>query len=119
MIQEQVLMKLIQEHYLSRNSPTLKFQQDKVFTLGTITIPTEFKNYKNLKWLHLSIRQSTLGCTYPIGYIKTHQTKFSQSIILNPNQWQNAKDLKNSVRFYNQTSFIIDRKTKKKVATLN
>jgi hypothetical protein len=25
-------MKLIQEHYLSRNSPTLKFQQDKVFT---------------------------------------------------------------------------------------
>jgi hypothetical protein len=43
--------------------------QDKVFTLGTITIPTEFKNYKNLKWLHLSIRQSTLGCTYPIGCI--------------------------------------------------
>jgi hypothetical protein len=26
-------------------------------------------------------------------YIKTHQTK-SQSIILNPNQWQNEKDLK-------------------------
>jgi hypothetical protein len=39
------------------------------FTLGTITIPTEFKNYKNLKWFHLSIRQSTLGCTYPIGCI--------------------------------------------------
>jgi hypothetical protein len=33
-------------------------------------------------------------------YIKTHQTKFSQSIILNPNQWQNATDLKNSVRFF-------------------
>jgi hypothetical protein len=84
---------------LSRNSPTLKFQQDKVFTLGTITIPTEFKNYKNLKWLHLSIRQSTLGVLTQSGVYKTHQTKFSQSIILNPNQWQNATDLKNSVRF--------------------
>jgi hypothetical protein len=28
----------------------LEVPQDKVFTLGTITIPTEFKNYKNLKW---------------------------------------------------------------------
>jgi hypothetical protein len=27
-------------------------------------------------------------------YIKTHQTKFSQSIILNPNQWQNATGFK-------------------------
>jgi hypothetical protein len=26
------------------------------------------------------------------GVYKTHQTKFSQSIILNPNQWQNATD---------------------------
>jgi hypothetical protein len=34
-------------------------------------IPTEFKNYKNLKWLHLSIRQSTLGCTYPSGIKNT------------------------------------------------
>jgi hypothetical protein len=46
-------------------------------------------------------------------YIKTHQTKFSQSIILNPNQWQNETGLKKfSSFFYNQTSFIIDRKTK-------
>jgi hypothetical protein len=45
-------------------------------------------------------------------YIKTHQTKFSQSIILNPNQWQNATDLKKFSSFYNQTSFIIDRKQK-------
>jgi hypothetical protein len=49
---------------------TLKFQQDKVFTLGTITIPTEFKNYKNLKWLHLSIRQSTLGVLTQSGVYK-------------------------------------------------
>jgi hypothetical protein len=27
-------------------------------------------------------------------YIKTHQTKFSQSIILNPNQWQNENGFK-------------------------
>jgi hypothetical protein len=47
----------------------LEVPKDKVFTLGTITIPTEFKNYKNLKWLHLSIRQSNIRCTYPIGCI--------------------------------------------------
>jgi hypothetical protein len=46
-------------------------------------------------------------------YIKTHQTKFSQSIILNPNQWQNETGFKKIASFfYNQTSFIIDRKTK-------
>jgi hypothetical protein len=46
-------------------------------------------------------------------YIKTHQTKFSQSLILNPNQWQNDTGLKKIASFfYNQTSFIIDRKTK-------
>jgi hypothetical protein len=46
-------------------------------------------------------------------YIKTHQTKFSQSIILNPNQWQNETRFKKIASFfYNQTSFIIDRKTK-------
>jgi hypothetical protein len=46
-------------------------------------------------------------------YIKTHQTKFSQSLILNPNQWQNETGFKKTASFfYNQTSFIIDRKTK-------
>jgi hypothetical protein len=45
-------------------------------------------------------------------YVKTHQTKFSQSIILNPNQWQNESGSKKIVSlFYNQTSFLIDRKT--------
>jgi hypothetical protein len=64
-----------------------------------------------LKWLHLSIRQSTLVYLPNRVYIKTHQTKFSQSIILNPNQWQNANGFKKfSSFFYNQTSFIIDRK---------
>ena len=46
-------------------------------------------------------------------YIKTHQTKFSQSLIFNPNQWQNEGGLKKLTSFfYNQTSFIIDRKTR-------
>jgi len=46
-------------------------------------------------------------------YIKTHQNKFSQSVTLNPNQWQNELGLKKLLsHFYNQTAFIIDRKTK-------
>ena len=44
-------------------------------------------------------------------FIKTHQNKFSQSITLNPNQWQNAKGVKKLLSyFYNQTAFVIDRK---------
>lgn len=46
-------------------------------------------------------------------YVKTHQNKFSQSVTLNPNQWQNELGLKKLLSyFYNQTAFIIDRKTK-------
>ncbi len=46
-------------------------------------------------------------------YIKTRQNKFSQSVTLNPTQWQNDADFKKIVsHFYNQTSFIIDRKIK-------
>ncbi|MFV8441071.1 hypothetical protein [Flavobacterium sp. LB2P44] len=46
-------------------------------------------------------------------YIKTHQNKFSQSVTLNPNQWQNEKGLKKILSyFYNQTAFIIDRKNR-------
>jgi hypothetical protein len=46
-------------------------------------------------------------------YIKTNQNKFSQSVIINPNQWQNEKGVKKILSyFYNQTSFIIDRKIK-------
>lgn len=44
-------------------------------------------------------------------YIKTHQNKFSQSVTLNPNQWQNEAGFKKLLSyFYNQTSYIIDRK---------
>lgn len=48
-------------------------------------------------------------------YIKTHQNKFSQSITLNPNQWQNEKGFKKVLSyFYNQTSYLIDRKVENK-----
>jgi hypothetical protein len=46
-------------------------------------------------------------------YIKTNQNKFSQSVVLNPLQWQNGKGFKKFASyFYNQTSFIMDRKVK-------
>jgi hypothetical protein len=46
-------------------------------------------------------------------FVKTHQTKFSQSVILNPAQWQNESGFKKLFSyFYNQTSYLIDRKTK-------
>ncbi len=48
-------------------------------------------------------------------YIKTHQNKFSQSLTLNPNQWQNETGFKKMLSyFYNQTSFLIDRKVENK-----
>ncbi len=44
-------------------------------------------------------------------FIKTHQNKFSQNLILNPNNWQNQKGFKKLLSyFYNQTSYSIDRK---------
>jgi hypothetical protein len=46
-------------------------------------------------------------------YIKTNQNKFSQSVVLNPLQWQNGKGFKKFASyFYNQTTFIMDRKVK-------
>ncbi|MCG9794064.1 hypothetical protein [Flavobacterium algicola] len=46
-------------------------------------------------------------------FIKTHQTKFSQSLIINPSQWQNKSNLlKLASHFYNQTNFLINRKTR-------
>jgi hypothetical protein len=48
-------------------------------------------------------------------YIKTHQNKFSQSLTFNPNQWQNETGFKKMLSyFYNQTSYIIDRKVENK-----
>ena len=48
-------------------------------------------------------------------FIKTHQNKFSQSFNLNPSQWQNETGFKKTLSyFYNQTSFLIDRKVENK-----
>ena len=47
-------------------------------------------------------------------FIKTHQNKFSQSLTLNPSQWQNQVGYKKVLsHFYNQTSFLIERKIKR------
>lgn len=44
-------------------------------------------------------------------FIKTHQNKFSESVTLNPNQWQKEQGFKKLLSyFYNQTSYLIDRK---------
>ena len=44
-------------------------------------------------------------------FLKTHQNKFSQSFILNFNQWQNKTGMmKIASYFFNQTSFITERK---------
>tara|TARA_B110000037_G_scaffold51957_1_gene63796 strand:+ start:13327 stop:16764 length:3438 start_codon:yes stop_codon:yes gene_type:complete len=47
-------------------------------------------------------------------YIRTHQNKLSQSLTLNPIQWANSPlaSKKFWSHFYNQTTFLIDRKDK-------
>ena len=48
-------------------------------------------------------------------FIKTHQNKFSEALTLNASQWQNSKGfLKLLSYFYNQTSYLIDRKIERK-----
>jgi hypothetical protein len=47
-------------------------------------------------------------------FVKTHQNKFSQSLTLNPGQWQNVTGFRKFLsHFYNQTSFLIERKVKR------
>lgn len=47
-------------------------------------------------------------------YVKTHQNKFSQSIIFNGLAWQNKIGLQKFLsKFYNQFSFLVERKIKK------
>ncbi|WGK66081.1 hypothetical protein [Croceiramulus getboli] len=45
-------------------------------------------------------------------FVKTHQNKWSQQLTLNPQQWSGRQGFKKVLsRFYNQTSYIIDRNT--------
>ena len=50
-----------------------------------------------------------------VNYIATHQNIFSQSLIVNPQQWASRSGIKNVLsHFYNQTSFLIDKKIRRK-----
>ena len=53
-------------------------------------------------------------------YIRTHQNKLSQSLTLNPIQWSNSPEASKRFwsHFYNQTSFLIDRKDKNNSASI-
>ena len=53
-------------------------------------------------------------------YIRTHQNKLSQSLTLNPIQWANSPQASKRFwsHFYNQTSFLIDRKDKNNIASI-
>ena len=47
-------------------------------------------------------------------FVRTHQNKFSQSLTLNPIVWQNETGFNKLLSyFYNQTSFLMDRKIKR------
>lgn len=53
-------------------------------------------------------------------FIKTHQNKVSQSVTLNPIQWQNSDGIKKILSyFYNQTSFLSDRKIRRDENTID
>ncbi len=48
-------------------------------------------------------------------FIKTHQNRMSQLLTLNPNYWQNETGFKKFLYyFYNQSSFLIERKIERK-----
>lgn len=53
-------------------------------------------------------------------FIQTHQNKFSQALTLNPINWQSKAGFKKFVsHFYNQTSFLIDRKIRREEDNFN
>lgn len=54
-------------------------------------------------------------------FIKTHQNRLSQTLTLNPTNWVNSekKSAKFWSHFYNQTSYLIDRKLKREGKAFN
>ncbi|MCB0456060.1 MAG: hypothetical protein KDC62_11795, partial [Aequorivita sp.] len=53
-------------------------------------------------------------------FVKTHQNKFSVSLTMNPSIWQNETGFKKFLSyFYNQTSFLIDRKIERNSDNFN
>ncbi|PHR73622.1 MAG: hypothetical protein COA67_02535 [Lutibacter sp.] len=55
-----------------------------------------------------------------LSYIQTHQTKFSQSLNINLQQWSNQKGIKKTLsHFQNQSFILIDNKQKRSDDTFN
>ncbi|WP_223549685.1 hypothetical protein [Aestuariivivens sp. NBU2969] len=54
-------------------------------------------------------------------FIKTHQNRLSQTLIINPSQWTISENKSKKIwsHFYNQASYLIDRKTKRDNYTFN
>ncbi|PWI30690.1 hypothetical protein DI383_04385 [Flavobacteriaceae bacterium LYZ1037] len=54
-------------------------------------------------------------------FIKTHQNRLSQTLTINPQQWSSeVSGLKKGLsHFYNQTSYIVDRKNKREGNSIN
>ncbi|WP_298556576.1 hypothetical protein [uncultured Algibacter sp.] len=54
-------------------------------------------------------------------FIKTHQNRLSQTLTINPSQWSvsESKPKKFWSHFYNQTSYLIDRKIKREGSSFN
>ncbi len=53
-------------------------------------------------------------------FVRTNQNKFSQSLTINPMQWQNEGGFKKLLsHFYNQTSYLIDRKIERGNSTFD
>ncbi|WP_372793860.1 hypothetical protein [Lutibacter sp.] len=55
-----------------------------------------------------------------VNYIATHQNKLTQTVAINPQQWNSKKGLKKVLsHFYNQTFILIDSKQKKLAKKFN
>ncbi|MFD2822776.1 hypothetical protein ACFS5M_03785 [Lacinutrix iliipiscaria] len=54
-------------------------------------------------------------------FVKTHQNRLSQTLTINPQQWstEDNKSKKFWSHFYNQTSYLIDRKQKRQGSSFN
>ncbi len=54
-------------------------------------------------------------------FIKTHQNRLSQTLTINPQQWSVSEQKRKKFwsHFYNQTSFLIDRKSRREGSTFN
>lgn len=54
-------------------------------------------------------------------FIRTHQNRFSQTLTINPAQWRVSEERSKKFwsRFYNQTSYLIDRKIRRNGSNFN